>query len=151
MTKMRNIAAYVLLAVYSIVFAHNVIPHHHHLENVAFGSDLHCEYEARASHAHHHDHTEVCSSHQHADGTKVQFQHAHPEEAQSHCHFEVKPVLSKTVDIVTNYLITQEQLVPVPLEELVTYAYIYYPQKLLQSYNFAVPLRAPPVFSYDQI
>ena len=145
MTKVRNIAAFVLLAVYSIVFAHNVIPHHHHAERSAQGADLLCLHAPAQQHDHHHSGSH--HDHSHQDETKAQFTHAHPDDAQNHCHFEVKPVLSKSVDISANYLIIEEQSLPIPLIEKVTFAYIYYPQKLLQCYNFAVPLRAPPVFS----
>lgn len=149
MTKMRNIAAFVLLAVYSIVFAHNVIPHHHHAEHSAQGADLLCVHAAGQQHDHHHSGSH--HEHAHPDESTAHFQHAHSDDSQSHCHFEVKPVISKIVDVSANYLISEVQPLPVPLVEEVTFAYIYYPQKLLQSYNFAVPLRAPPGFSYDQI
>ncbi|MBI9061847.1 MAG: hypothetical protein JEZ14_07645 [Marinilabiliaceae bacterium] len=150
MTKVRNIAAFVLLAVYSIVFAHNVIPHHHHAEHSMHGSDLLCVHAAGQQHDHHHNGSHQ-HEHSHEDETTAHVQHAHSDDSQSHCHFEVKPVLSKIVDVSANYLISEVQPLPIPLEEEVTFAYIFYPQKLLQSYNLAVPLRAPPVFSYDQI
>jgi len=150
MTKMRNIIALVLLAVYSIVFAHNVIPHHHHAEHSVHGADLLCVHASDQLHDHHHGGSHH-HYHHHQDETKAHVQHSHPDDTQSHCHFEVKPVLSKIVDVSANYLIIEAQSLPIPLMEEVTFAYVYYPQKLLQCYNFAVPLRAPPGFSYDQI
>lgn len=143
---MRNIAALVLLAVYSIVFAHNVIPHHHHPDHVAHMPDLLCIHAADGHHAHPHQHAHP---HGHDQETKTEkaFQHSHPDEHQSHCHFEVKPVVSKIIDIAPNYLLTEEMQLPIPLEDEVTFTYIYYPRKLLACYNFAVPLRAPPVLA----
>ncbi|TAJ14719.1 hypothetical protein DMA11_04075 [Marinilabiliaceae bacterium JC017] len=135
MDKLREIAAYTLLLAYSIVFAHNIIPHHHHSEQSFLGDA------GVALHEHSHD---DCS---HSYPYESNLKHDHHHQHQSHCHFNVRPILTKMVNIPLVFVTVDEVQLPVPVYNFCKNAFVYYPQKLLESYSFAVPLRAPPVFS----
>ncbi len=145
MTRSKRNIAFLLMAIYSIVFVHNVIPHHHHYNEAVSVENVQC-----LGHYHHHEGLHHHSHENFSINDIVDhsvLDHHHPVEKHSVCHFEVNPVIkdSGSLNFVLSVCIVEELWVP--LEEPITIAYTYYPQKLLESYNFAVPLRAPPVFS----
>jgi len=142
MINMREKIAYLLLAIYGIVFAHNVIPHHHHndllfnLTQVFEGEDVH-------------GHMHICKAHDSQNvlnTVKEHIRHEHNHEDHEACHFDVRPVVSKTLTVYFILSLVNSFKSKIPVKELPKQDYIYYPQKLLESYNFAVPLRAPPFF-----
>ncbi len=140
---MRKKIAYILLAIYSIVFAHNVIPHHHHdelLVNLSF--TLECEDNHRHSH---NEHIHNIGNTFYSDVEHVD--HIHCEEQHSACYFDVRPVPGKSLSILPFITVNSYLQIKIPVRELTTQEFVYCPQKRLESYNFAVPLRAPPVFS----
>ncbi|MCU4177330.1 hypothetical protein [Carboxylicivirga sp. N1Y90] len=149
MTQMKKNIAYLLLAIYGIVFAHNIIPHHHHSDTMAIGSHaMYSEHTNVDHHSHDHDHHHDSKEEEsHQTGALSFSNHQHPPVDHHACHFEVRPVVKDSNPLAAKYLTSNKIELPVPLEEPLTINYTYYPQKLLESYNFAVPLRAPPIFS----
>ncbi|MCG8578602.1 MAG: hypothetical protein MI866_01705 [Bacteroidales bacterium] len=149
MIRLRNKIAYLLLAIYSVVFAHNVIPHHHHLDIVNNLIAVFCADDS-VNHHHHHSgdghHHHSHDSHSHKSDEKVKHSHSHePHEA---CHFDVQPVNSKTQVLIAVLVIDNTFLqIQEPVKEVINNESVYYPQRLLEGYNYAVPLRAPPVFA----
>jgi ABC-type Zn2+ transport system substrate-binding protein/surface adhesin len=148
MIQFRGKIAVLLLAIYSVVFAHNVIPHHHHLDIVdnlvaVFSSDdseHHHHHHSGGEHHHHH------GSHSH--GKDVNVKHSHEHEPHEACHFEVQPVNSKTQIFITVLVLNNTFFkIKEPVKDILKNEFDYYPQRLLEGYNYAVPLRAPPVFA----
>jgi hypothetical protein len=87
--KMRNFISTILLAVYSIVLGHNVVPHHHHFEN-AQNPDFYCQLDE----VHH----EVsCCNSSLAD-------HGHNNRQHHPCNFNEKIVLTKSGNFSMLYL-----------------------------------------------
>jgi hypothetical protein len=87
--KMRNIISAILLAVYSIVLGHNVVPHHHHFEN-AQNPDFYCQFEEV-------QHEESCCDSSLSD-------HGHDSRQHHPCNFNEKIVLTKSGDFSMLYL-----------------------------------------------
>ncbi|TRX65958.1 hypothetical protein [Carboxylicivirga sp. M1479] len=146
MLKLRQHIAFLLLAVYSVIFAHNVIPHDHHFgiasELMSSVQQLECE--------HHHGsgieaHSEGLRHHHHTADTELHHHHEHDDHAA--CHFDVRPVTSKTMALpMFAYVVAIIQLNE-PVNEITNHQIDYFPQKLLEGYNYAVPLRAPPAIA----
>jgi len=144
MIKMRREIAFILIAIYGIVFAHNVIPHHHHSDLI---SNLSAVFECENSHHHHHDQEGHSHHPENNLNIKEEINHHHSQEKHEACHFDVRPVLAKTLTVYPAIIEHYYFRFNITVRELPKQEFVYYPQKLLQSYNFAVPLRAPPVFS----
>ena len=152
MTRAKKKIAYIFLVIYGIVFAHNIIPHHHHSEHMNGGSLNLCASSVETvehSHHHHYNQTEHdCVSTKGHHCHELYFaNHQHPPHEHHACYFEVRPVVKDSNAQVYIHVISLINEFMVPLEEPPTISYAYCPQKLLESYNFAVPLRAPPIFS----
>lgn len=75
---MRNIISTILLAVYSIVLGHNVVPHHHHFVNPEF----YCQHEEV-------QHKGSCCHSSVSDHERDSHQH-------QHCDFNEKIILTKS-------------------------------------------------------
>jgi len=131
-----------LLAVYGIVYAHNIIPHHHHLES-AVNKDLVCCSDTNDQTLNHHVHSNNCGHTQ----SLTFVHHEHSENGHEACRFMVKPVVHNSFNIAFLYVPSFIEDLLSPQRETTTLKYQYFPQKLLESYNCGVPLRAPPVFS----
>ncbi|MBK3519706.1 hypothetical protein [Carboxylicivirga marina] len=145
MVKIRVHIATLLLAIYSIVFAHNVIPHHHHLDIVNNLVAMFDAHEANHHHHHYSDHSHTCDHH-HEHSEKVNHQHDH--DSHEACHFEVRPINSKTEH--THFVLVVINSVfdfHIDNDEELKHESDYTPPKLPEGYNLAVPLRAPPVFA----
>nr|WP_321452211.1 hypothetical protein [uncultured Carboxylicivirga sp.] len=134
MNSYRKIFAYLLLAVYGIVFAHNIIPHHHHYE----GGVDDCAVQL-ADKVHHH--SDLCN---HAHDIELA---ENDKDGAEHyvCEFDVKPVVNNEISFAIYYLPNSIEELLTPIRQSVKPECQYYPQKLLESYCSAVPLRAPPV------
>jgi len=87
--KMRNFISTILLAVYSIVLSHNVVPHHHHFEN-AQNPDFYCQLEKVQQ-------NEGCCDSSLAD-------HGHDSRHHHPCNFNEKIVLTKSGNFSALYL-----------------------------------------------
>lgn len=128
MNSKRNIISVFLLAVYSIVLAHNFVPHEHHsnINDCRDKCNTHIEIVAQKCCTSIHDHGQ--NSHQ-----------------QIHCHFEVKLVLSHLLNISDFYneSETLEIIQTEPESRLISY--FEYSQKLPDPHCRDVSLRAPPV------
>ena len=122
----------VVLAVYSIVIAHNVIPHHHHSE--FFEANHYCEQ--TEDHDHEHHNAEECC-----------LDHSHEDQAHAHCNFNEKTVLVKKVDISEYFFPASgiEDATPGSLNIQINYSYIS--TKTKEPYCRDVHLRGPPNFS----
>ncbi len=95
--KLRNsIYAYVLLAIYSIVLIHGIVPHHHHDEEVYIVSQHSHTHDD--SHGHHH-HGESDNSEQTKNIHNEYSQERHNDE--THCHFNINPL---RVDLTTSFI-----------------------------------------------
>jgi ABC-type Zn2+ transport system substrate-binding protein/surface adhesin len=141
MSKKQYIAS-LLLAVYGVVFVHNIVPHHHHLDIVdniaaAFAADDHSDM---YHHHHHHDDDQ----HDHDHETDL-VNHDHQSEPHESCHFNVQLNYSKisfaVIACVVNNLLED---IPTDKDQFEQKRYDV-PQKLLEGYNSSGPLRAPPV------
>jgi Ca2+/H+ antiporter len=80
--KMKSVISTILLAVYTIVLGHSVVPHHHHSENSG-SPDFYCEMD----------------EHQHSVGC-CQFSltaHNHNTHQHQPCNFNEKTILTKSV------------------------------------------------------
>lgn len=135
--------AFLLLAIYSVVFAHNVIPHHHHMDLGANVVAMFCDEDA--THHHHEGH----GSHQHhfsgIQHSDANLTHEHNNEEHAACHFDVRPVAAKSLDFHPYLVVNHTFQLQVTVKELPKYDIDHSPIKFPEGYNFAVPLRAPPV------
>ncbi|MCU4165166.1 hypothetical protein [Carboxylicivirga caseinilyticus] len=137
MNSYRKIFSIILLAVYSVVFAHNIIPHHHHYEG---GHDS-CDVQTVISQQH--SHSSLCDHHH-----DIEIADDNCEGETHHvCEFDVKPVVNNELSFTAYYLVSQFIEFNTPENQNVKTNCQYYPQKLLESYRSAVPLRAPPYIS----
>ena len=136
MNSCRKIFAYLLLAVYGIVFAHNIVPHHHHYEG---GLDD-CAIQLVEKE---HHHTGSCN---HSHITELA-DNDFDTEKHHVCEFDVKPVINNELSFAIYHLPSRNEELQTPLRQNVKTECQYYPQKLLESYCSAVPLRAPPTIS----
>nr|WP_321410653.1 DUF6769 family protein [uncultured Carboxylicivirga sp.] len=139
MNGYRKIFSILLLAVYSIVFAHNIIPHHHHYEG---GHDS-CDIQKEISQSH--NHSSLCD---HSHDFELADNNCEDEANHHHvCEFDVKPVVNNELVFTAYYLVSQFLEIQTSEYQNVKSNCQYYPQKLLESYCSAVPLRAPPFIS----
>jgi len=84
--KMRRVISFVILAVYSIVMAHNFIPHHHHSElNKA---THYCKYDVQDNLSHQHEFTGSCC-----------LFHSHDDQIQNPCGFDDETIILKSTDL----------------------------------------------------
>jgi hypothetical protein len=127
--KFRNIISVGLLAVYTIVVAHNFIPHHHHSEIT------------ETTHICHHE------DHQHFESVNAVVDHSHDANEHIHCSFNEKIILTKGLTLSAVHL---------PANPFVFYQYEENKQLLSDLYHLVVPqepqcrdvqLRGPPFFS----
>lgn len=140
--KLRNIISTCLLAVYALVLAHNLVPHHHHSEFQK--NSQHCEFETPPEHDCGHEHhnespepvTASCSVDNH------QQNHAH-----TFCSFDEKIVLTKGINLSNLFL---------PSSEIKYFELVQNKQSFCTSYSSGfihdphcrdVQLRGPPQFS----
>lgn len=144
MTKAKKNIALLFMAIYSIVFVHNIIPHHHHSDETVPVVKTMCSSHSHDHLSHGHLHHDEFCDHQDEEHKGIVVDHHHPLDQHHACHFEVNPVVKSPGTTNFELAIVELDDVVVPLEEAITIAYTYCPQKLLASYNFAVPLRAPP-------
>jgi hypothetical protein len=131
-----------LLAVYSIVFVHDVIPHHHHSE--VEGCLLSVACSIGETQGHHHEHG---YEHDH-NGDHFFFDHQHDGGSHEACHFEVHPVVIKSSPIIfADYWVVSDFQLPTLFGKSMKYSCFQYPRKLLESTKFPLSLRVPPNYS----
>lgn len=129
---MRNIISTVLLAVYSIVLVHNVVPHHHHFENPQ-NPDFYCQLDEI------HNGDSCCDSSL-AD-------HGHDSRQHHPCNFNEKIVLSKTDILSMLFLPASAIEFDFSIQEKKTF-YANYTVKPFADANLRhILLRGPPQFS----
>ncbi len=146
MYKMRSNIAFLLLAIYGIVFAHNVIPHHHHMDMGAKMVAMFCQDDE--THHHHDEHGVYFHEHENgAHNSGECLSHEHENEEHAACHFDVRPVAAKFIDFIPFLVVNSDFLLPLTVKENPKYEIDYRPYKLPEGYNYAVPLRAPPFFA----
>ena len=130
--KTRSIISIVVLAVYSIVIAHNIIPHHHHSE---FEQVTHlCEHDE------HNDHQEEIN------GTCC-VDHCHDNHTHNHCSFDEKTILTKSISL-SDLFIPSTEIEFVGLENnKQSVSDFYTPIQIPDTQCRDVLLRGPPQFS----
>ncbi|WP_439183294.1 hypothetical protein [Carboxylicivirga taeanensis] len=145
MYKWRSNIAFLLLAIYGIVFAHNVIPHHHHMDIGVKMSAVFCQ--EKTGHDHHgsqDDHSHWFDNLEYSGHDCVS--HQQGSEHHDACHFDVRPVAAKLVDFSPFLVVNADFLLPLLKNELPQYEIDRTPPKFPEGYNYAVPLRAPPLY-----
>lgn len=129
--KIRNIISVILLAVYSIVLGHNVVPHHHHFENPQ-NPDFYCHFDEVQQ-------KDSCCDYSFADHGHSQ--HHHP------CSFNEKIVLTKSGNFALLYLPGSAIEFDFSIQEKKTF-YANYIVKLSIDPNLqGIQLRGPPHLS----
>ena len=129
---MRKFISIVVLAVYSIVIAHNIIPHHHHSE-FAQGTHL-CEHSDHNNHQ-----TEIagtCCVH-----------HNHDEHTHSHCSFNEITLLTKSISLSDLFIPSTEIEFAGIEKNRESVSDCYLPIQIPDPHCRGVLLRGPPLFS----
>ena len=130
--KMKNIISTILLAVYTIVLGHSVVPHHHHSENSG-SPDFYCEMDD-------HQHSEDC----------CEFSltaHNHDTHQHQPCNFNEKTILTKSENLSGFFLPGASTEIDFSNQEE-NVVYSNYTVKFLSDPNYRhILLRGPPLFS----
>lgn len=134
----RKITSLLLLAAYSIVFAHNVIPHHHHIETFTSCEEVICVNELTGA-------NDCCYPTAIPVDETDSVNHDYPFNSQTHCHFEVLPFPGKIFAVSALYLICCQEYLALPLNPIELSFFDFQPQKVYSSYSHSFPLRAPPI------
>lgn len=140
----RNFISVFLLTVYTVVLAHNFIPHHHHTEITAYTG--YCEYTHEHADGHKHIHPE---HHQHKNEA-VEFkkvEHNQENETHIHCSFEDALVLNKRLNLSDIYVLFVSFAFVNAEEENKQLTDTYTAQKIAKPHCRDVQLRGPPQFS----
>ncbi|MCW0484682.1 DUF6769 family protein [Gaoshiqia sediminis] len=135
MRKSRNIVSFILMSVYLIILAHNVIPHHHHADLLSES----CQLE--------HQHDPVVADQVFVPEGLPQCHCSHNPEPAGHCSFQVELVPSKVIFLTSCYLL-QACVDDLLLPDFVVETYAE-PEFLLPKIFCEHPsgLRAPPFSS----
>ncbi|NQU88455.1 MAG: hypothetical protein HQ541_22135 [Mariniphaga sp.] len=126
----RNIISILLLAIYSVVLAHNFVPHEHHSNST--NCEEHCN-----------SHTEIVA----AEYCTSVHDHGSENHNHIHCHFEVKMLLSKMVTFSGFYIESENLNIILEEPEGRQINYFEYSQKIPEPQCRDVYLRGPPTFS----
>lgn len=140
--KLRNIISIWLLAVYALVLAHNLVPHHHHSEFQQ--NSNHCKFETPpehdCGHEHHHENPEPIV----ADCCVENHQH---NDAHTFCSFEEKIVLLKGINLSNLFLPSSEIEYFELTQNKLSFCAAHYPNFIHDPHCRDVYLRGPPQFS----
>jgi hypothetical protein len=130
MNLKRNILSLLFLTIYTIVLAHNFIPHHHHSD--ILGCKEQCqEHSIQAS--------ETCCS--------LVKEHGHKHHNHTFCNFEIKTILSKMVKLSVFY-IESDPIEFIRVKPKSTFVAIFDDSQItFNPYYHDISLRAPPLFS----
>jgi hypothetical protein len=130
--KMKRIISTILLAVYTIVLGHSIVPHHHHSENSG-SADFYCEMD----------------EHQHSDDCCESSLAAHNHDTHQHqsCNFNDKTILTKSENLSVFFLPGSATEIEFSNQEENVF-YTSYTVKLVNDPNYRhILLRGPPLFS----
>jgi len=136
--KLRKIISIIALAVYSVVIAHDFIPHHHHS-----GNNLNCSYcelekqeEHTCNHKDHYSHfiqsVDICCANHH--------QH-------SFCSFDEETVLTKWIRLSNLFLPSVEMSFDKKVEPCQNLVETYQPFQIKDPPTRKIQLRGPPQLS----
>ena len=90
MIKNKRIILSILFFAWAIIFAHGIIPHHHHLEK---------HPSEKVNHSHNHDHTHHHHSHEHENDISFEQMHECNHDNHDHsCHFHVEVLTQISID-----------------------------------------------------
>lgn len=130
--KMKRVISTILLTVYTIVLAHNIVPHHHHSENSA-SPDFYCEVDEQLK-------SEDCCEYSLTA-------HNHDSHQQQPCNFNEVTILTKSENLSVFFLPGSSVEIEFSnQEEIVIYS--NYTTELKSEPNFRhTTLRGPPLFS----
>ncbi len=131
--KLRNIISVVILAVYSIVIAHNIIPHHHH-SDFARATYHSCEYSD-----HHNHQAEI--------GNTCSVHNNHDKHSHNHCSFEEITLLTKSISLSDLFIPSTEIELAGVEKNRQTVLDCYMPTQISALHCRDVLLRGPPQFS----
>ena len=130
----KNIISFCLFAVYSLVLAHNFIPHHHHSERIQIvDHHHHCDDD----HDHHHE--------SNVEHTKLSHSHSHEEHI--HCSFEEVIVLNKKINISDVYTLAAVIEIDFAEDDKQQFVDSYIIPHVPETHCRDVQLRGPPQFS----
>jgi hypothetical protein len=137
--KSKKVISYLILAIYSLLLVHTVIPHSHHVHDfieIAYEQVLH-------DHQHEHD-----AAGNHTDNDTSEHNVPHHSESQ-HCGdytFSASTTISQVLAHFTaHYCQSQTIELAPPIREVEVSNVGYIPLKIPIQFSSAVPLRAPPV------
>jgi hypothetical protein len=128
MWSMRKIISIFFLSVYSIVLAHNIIPHEHHSDF----SDCPKNCETKNIQI-----LQNCVSLFH--------KHGHETHSHLHCHFNVKPLLAQVIKYTVSLAVTDILDFTPSVQEHKLITCFYYSQKIPDPPHQDLTLRAPPL------
>lgn len=140
--KLRNIISTCLLAIYTIVLAHNLVPHHHHSEFQQKSN--HCNFETPPEHDCEHEHHNESPEPVIASCCVDNHQHNHDH---TFCSFEEKIVLIKGVNL-SNLFLPSSQIEYLEMaQNKLSFCTSYFPNIIHNPHCRDVQLRGPPFFS----
>lgn len=129
---MRRYISVIILAVYSIVIAHNTIPHHHHNQFVEEA----CCLEEHSHEKDDHPCNEFCCVDQ-----------EHQDHSHSYCSFEQNTLPAKLINLDDFIIPTQDDKEKIKLEVIDTKYFDHINHHTKKPHCRNVSLRGPPVIS----
>ncbi|SHI76709.1 hypothetical protein SAMN05444280_105181 [Tangfeifania diversioriginum] len=129
--KLKNIISLLLLTVYSIVLAHNFIPHHHHYE-LASNSETTCQIEKEQN--------QCCNDFSVQDNE-------HDSHSHNSCNFNEKIILTKSDNLSPLYFPAKIIGIVFSKPVKISFADLYIPIQLSDRHPHHIQLRGPPVIA----
>jgi hypothetical protein len=132
--KNKKVILSFLFLAWSIIFAHSIVPHHHHFELIS-AQKGHCCHE-------HNDHHEGHDHHQDDYSVTTEFDFCDHNESNHTCHFHVDVLTKVSVD--NFFILKQEKELYDDLNCIETNNYIYYKEFVSDKIPKTEHLRGPP-------
>lgn len=133
--KTRNIISIYLLALYTLVLAHSITPHHHHSEDVSI------------SHLCNHDNLQTQNTNHCELNEGCCLNHNHKTHSHTFCQFNGKTVLTKFVSLSRVYIPSSEINFIHFERKIRSFSDFYIPIQTKDSFGHIITLRGPPQFS----